>query len=86
MGVHWRFRGDTAKRYVIVSKIAFGGVTAHELGHFFGNGHSQVRNNIMSYERDKGARVAFDSRQGERIRAESQVILRDLASGTAPSL
>ena len=27
---------------------------AHELGHFLGNGHAYVKNNLMSYERDGG--------------------------------
>jgi hypothetical protein len=60
MGVCWR-RGD-GKPYIIVSATARPTVLAHELGHFFGNGHSTVPNNVMSYIRTD-AEVFFDANQ-----------------------
>ena len=69
-GVHWRPRGDAydpRAHYVIVSSIAGPTVLAHELGHYFGNGHSDVPGNIMSYERGDGPPF-FDAAQGARIR------------------
>ncbi len=80
MGVHWRLRANSARRYVIVSRIAAKGVLAHELGHYFGNGHSSVRNNVMSYLHDEGHAATFDAAQGARIRAEAKVVARELAS------
>jgi hypothetical protein len=60
MGVCWR-RGD-GKPYVIVAANARPTVLAHELGHFFGNPHSTVPNNVMSYVRTD-AEVFFDTKQ-----------------------
>jgi hypothetical protein len=42
-------------------------VLAHELGHFFGNAHSTVVDNVMSYDRRTGS-TFFDEAQGRRIR------------------
>jgi hypothetical protein len=47
---------------VILSATARPTVLAHELGHFFGNGHSTVPNNVMSYIRTD-AEVFFDNKQ-----------------------
>jgi hypothetical protein len=66
MGVCWR-RGD-GKPFVIVASNARPTVLAHELGHFFGNGHSTVPNNVMSYVRTD-AEVFFDAKQIGVIRA-----------------
>lgn len=52
MGVCWRPRPDVT--YIIVASSARPTVLAHELGHYFGNGHSSVVNNIMSYSRTDG--------------------------------
>jgi hypothetical protein len=52
MGVCWRPRPDVT--YVIVAASARPTVLAHELGHYFGNGHSTVVNNVMSYTRTDG--------------------------------
>lgn len=65
MGVCWTGRGG--KRFIALSRSARPSVLAHELGHFFGNPHSTVVNNIMSYQRD-GAAVFFDERQSTTIR------------------
>ncbi len=67
-GVHWRSRlTGTYRHYVILSRIAGGSVLGHELGHFFGNPHSDVPGNIMSYARGNGP-PAFDRAQLRRIR------------------
>lgn len=69
-GVHWRPRGrryPDGLHFVITSSIAGPHVLAHELGHFFGNPHSDVAGNIMSYERGEGPPF-FDAEQARRIR------------------
>lgn len=53
-GVHWRDRTRRGVRYVIVIASSSRWVLPHELGHYFGNGHSNVRGNLMSYERGDG--------------------------------
>ncbi len=67
MGVCWT-QSVTRRRYLVVSASARPSVLAHELGHFFGNGHTTVMNNLMSYERD-GAEVFLDETQKRRIEA-----------------
>lgn len=47
-GVHWRFRADRTRRWVILSKIAFSLVLTHELGHFFGLPHSTYDISVMN--------------------------------------
>lgn len=47
-GVHWRFRKDRARRWVILSKIAGSLVLTHELGHFFGLPHSDYDVSVMN--------------------------------------
>jgi hypothetical protein len=75
-GVAWTSKPD-GKRFLILSKIAPRTVLAHELGHFFGNGHSDVPDNLMSYSRT-GGRVFLDEAQIDRIHLFSQ---RFIASG-----
>jgi hypothetical protein len=75
-GVAWTSKPD-GKRFLILSKIAPRSVLAHELGHFFGNGHSDVPDNLMSYSRT-GGRVFLDETQIERIQLFS---MRFIASG-----
>jgi len=53
-GVHWRPARRPGAHFVIVSADSGPSTLAHELGHFFGNGHSSVRGNLMSYERGDG--------------------------------
>lgn len=77
-GVHWRPRGrgyPPGAHLVIVSSIAGPHVLAHELGHYFGNGHSDVPGNIMSYERGD-VPPFFDEDQARRIRASARRFLR----------
>jgi hypothetical protein len=76
MGVHWRFRKQLAKHYVIVAASAMPTTLAHELGHFFGNGHSKVVNNVMSYERTDDAEVFFDAGQVRKIKALARTYVR----------
>lgn len=78
MGVRWRLRRNVRKDYVIVTASAMPTTLCHELGHFFGNGHSSVVNNVMSYRRDDPAKVAFDKQQGIVMR---RVARRLLSSG-----
>ncbi|MCY1056620.1 hypothetical protein OV142_16100 [Nannocystis sp. SCPEA4] len=47
-GVHWRFRKDRSRRWVILSKIAGALTLAHELGHFFGLPHSAYDESVMN--------------------------------------
>ena len=75
-GVAWTSKPD-GKRFLILSKIAPRTVLAHELGHFFGNGHSDVADNLMSYSRT-GGRVSLDEAQIDRIHLFSW---RFIASG-----
>jgi hypothetical protein len=80
-GVHWRPPGRPGAHFVIVSSISGPNILAHELGHYFGNTHSQVPGNIMSYERGDGP-PQFDDEQGARIQATARHFLarRDLVS------
>ncbi len=66
-GVHWRSFLVEGSHFVILSKIAGRSVLAHELGHFFGNPHSDVPGNVMSYQRGEGVPF-FDVPQRRRIR------------------
>jgi hypothetical protein len=65
MGVTWTSRIDQ-KRYIVVARSAKPSVLAHELGHLFGNQHSSVANNLMSYSRDGGT-IFIDDRQKSTI-------------------
>ncbi|MDB4942228.1 MAG: hypothetical protein JWP97_1762 [Labilithrix sp.] len=76
-GVAWTSRTDQ-KRYIILSSIAQPGVLAHELGHFFGNGHSDVPDNLMSYTRTPNGTVFLDDAQVARVQSFAT---RFLASG-----
>ena len=73
MGVMWRNLRNLKQKCVIVASSARETTLAHELGHFLGNGHTTVKNNLMSYERDGGT-VLLDEAQG----AKSQKTARTL--------
>lgn len=77
-GVHWH--APSGAHYLILTASASPNVLAHELGHYFGNSHSHVLDNVMSYERS-GAPVFFDAEQGKRIagRAREYVKSGELA-------
>jgi hypothetical protein len=68
MGVAWRCLRDLEKKYIVLAAYARPAVLAHELGHFLGNPHSKVRNNLMSYEHDEGARVVLAPAQARVAR------------------
>ncbi len=80
-GVAWTSK-PSGKRFLILSAAAPRTVLAHELGHFFGNGHSVVPDNLMSYSRT-GAPVFLDEVQVERVRQFSSAFL---ASGRLPDV
>lgn len=75
-GVRWRKRSDLSKDYVIVSSIAGPFTLCHEIGHFLGNGHSQVVNNVMSYKHEDRDKIQFDERQGAKMRLIARRLLR----------
>jgi hypothetical protein len=72
-GVHWH--APSGAHYLILVASAPTTVLAHELGHYFGNPHSHVADNVMSYERT-GAPVFFDADQGKRIAAKAREYVR----------
>jgi hypothetical protein len=72
-GVHWH--APSGAHYLILVASAPTTVLAHELGHYFGNPHSQVADNVMSYERT-GVSVFFDADQGRRIAAKARAYVR----------
>lgn len=74
MGVTWRKLTDLSKKYVIVAADAGPTTLAHELGHYLGNGHSGVRNNLMSYLRD-GGEVSLDTSQGRISRRTARALI-----------
>jgi hypothetical protein len=76
MGVHWRYRREPARRYVIVAASAGRSTLAHELGHYLGNPHTSVVDNLMSYQRSDGGTVFLDDKQGKRSLATARRLLR----------
>ncbi len=72
-GVHWH--APSGAHYLILVASAPTTVLAHELGHYFGNPHSHVPDNVMSYERS-GAPVFFDADQGKRIAARARAYVK----------
>jgi len=75
-GVHWRHRRDPSRRYVIVAATAGRSTLAHELGHYLGNPHTTVVDNLMSYKRSNDGRVFLDDTQGKRSLSTARRLLR----------
>lgn len=74
-GVHWRDRTRPGVRYVIVIAGSSPWVLPHELGHYFGLGHSDVVGNLMSYSRGDGDPF-LDETQLARIRGRARRLAR----------
>jgi hypothetical protein len=72
-GVHWH--APSGAHFLILVASAPTTVLAHELGHYFGNPHSKVADNVMSYERT-GAPVFFDADQGKRIASRAHAYVQ----------
>lgn len=83
-GVHWHYRPGPERRYIILSSFAPPTVLAHELGHYFGNPHSTVPDNLMSYTRTPGHEVFLDEAQVRIIRARAREILATREVVAAP--
>ncbi|MBS2018277.1 MAG: hypothetical protein JST00_35735 [Deltaproteobacteria bacterium] len=79
-GVAWTAKA-AGKRYLILSAAAPRGVLTHELGHFFGNAHTDVPDNLMSYSRTESGTVFLDDAQIARSR---ELALHFLSSGRLP--
>ena len=79
-GVHWRPAEMPGAHFVVVASVAGPDVLAHELGHFFGNPHSETPNDVMSYLRDgtivpffERAEIAQIRRHAHRFRARGEI-------------
>jgi hypothetical protein len=59
-GAHIENVSQSPKTYIIMSRHGSGLILTHELGHFFGAGHSPDPSNIMSYGAN---RQSFDEKQ-----------------------
>ncbi len=85
-GVRWRNLRNLRKDYIIVAASASPTTLAHELGHYFGNPHSYVDNNIMSYKRSDPSKVRFNAKQGAKMRRAVAGYLRSKKLKTAAQI
>ena len=75
-GVHWHSATHAPAHYVILSRISFDAVLAHELGHFLGNPrHSNTPGNLMSYQHTEELPF-LDQPQQRRLRESLAAYLR----------
>jgi len=72
MGVHWAPNGDLKRQYIIVAASARKTTMAHEIGHYFGLAHTQVADNLMSYQRT-GAVVFLNAAQKAKVVTNAKV-------------
>lgn len=73
-GVTWDSRTVPSRRYVILAATAAQSSLAHELGHFFGiRPHSEVKNNLMSYDRED-ALVFLDAGQQALVKSTARAL------------
>ncbi len=73
-GVTWDSHTTPSRRFIILSADASGSSLAHELGHFFGiQPHSNVKNNLMSYDRED-ALVFLDSAQQAIVKSTANTL------------
>lgn len=47
-GVHWRWRANKSRRWIILSAESWPMTLVHELGHFFGLAHNDIMGSIMN--------------------------------------
>ena len=75
-GVHWHSTSHAPAHYLILSRISFDAVLAHELGHFLGNPrHSETPGNLMSYHHTD-VLPFLDPPQQQRLRRSVAAYLR----------
>ena len=75
-GVHWHSTSHAPAHYLILSRISFDAVLAHELGHFLGNPrHSDTPGNLMSYHHTD-VLPFLDEAQQQRVRRSVAGYLR----------
>lgn len=73
-GVTWDSRTSPSRRYIIVAATAAQSTLAHELGHFFGiQPHSNVKNNLMSYDREDSL-VFLDAGQQSLVKGTARAL------------
>ncbi len=73
-GVTWDSRTTPSRRYIILAATAAQSSLAHELGHFFGiQPHSNVKNNVMSYDRED-ALVFLDAGQQSIVKVTTRAL------------
>jgi hypothetical protein len=83
MGVHWRPVARPLQHYVIVAADAQPTTLAHELGHYFGLGHTTLVDNLMSYARS-GDAIFVTDKQASSMRAFARLYLRAKEIAPAP--